>query len=704
MKLMRLTGFVVCLVIGLMVGCGNLGGGCRGAGFDADGDGVGETDNCPDDFNADQEDGDDDGIGDVCDNCPEADNEDQNDRDEDGVGDVCDNSPDEPNPGQGDRDNDGIGNVSDNCPDTPNTAQADSDDDGVGDVCDNCPDDANEDQEDTDSDQIGDACDVCPDIINEAQDDSDDDGVGDECDNCLFTPNPDQADEDDNGVGDACEGDLDGDGTPDEIDNCPGINNPDQEDGDQDDAGDPCDNCPDEPNSDQDDADNDGFGDACDNCPDDSNEDQLDTDDDGVGNVCDNCPNAPNPNQNDVCEGDSDSDGVPDDEDNCPDESNPGQADEDDDGVGDICDNCPDDDNADQDDEDNDGDGDTCDNCPEDANADQADTDSDTVGNVCDNCRFIANPDQANSDTDDCGNACDDDCTPGGGCTADPVAVNAGPDQNVCSGSRVTLDASATPVAATLRWSQLPGGPNTGVNNAADPASFIAPASSTGAAQSMTFQATGTASGLCNGTDTVQITTRPLDTDAIGTKSSGAAQPNQLVSLDLADDEDPNIDILWVQDAADVVRVALNQPAGQNVATFTAPIVASTTNLRFIAVGVCTNGPTGPVPAGLQSVSVQRADVEINLPPSINVGDTISLTTFTTVNVDFPGRELLFFASAPGPDDDLPPDTEVTIDQDAGTLTVIDAPDGTVIEIIVRLFGTAGLLDTDSDTITINAD
>ena len=37
---------------------------------DADGDGVFDLDNCPEDYNPDQEDGDEDGWGDACDNCP----------------------------------------------------------------------------------------------------------------------------------------------------------------------------------------------------------------------------------------------------------------------------------------------------------------------------------------------------------------------------------------------------------------------------------------------------------------------------------------------------------------------------------------------------------------------------------------------------------------------------------------------------------
>ena len=44
--------------------------------------------------NADQADGDGDGIGEVCDNCPGVANSDQTDSDGDGDGDICDSDDD----------------------------------------------------------------------------------------------------------------------------------------------------------------------------------------------------------------------------------------------------------------------------------------------------------------------------------------------------------------------------------------------------------------------------------------------------------------------------------------------------------------------------------------------------------------------------------------------------------------------------------
>ncbi|HXT22496.1 MAG TPA: thrombospondin type 3 repeat-containing protein [Thermoanaerobaculia bacterium] len=73
-----------------------------------------------------------DGIADDSDNCPDNANADQADGDHDGSGDVCDASNDD--------DGDGVANGTDNCPATPNADQADGDRDGIGDACEaSCP-------------------------------------------------------------------------------------------------------------------------------------------------------------------------------------------------------------------------------------------------------------------------------------------------------------------------------------------------------------------------------------------------------------------------------------------------------------------------------------------------------------------------------------------------------------------------------------
>ncbi len=95
-----------------------------------------------------------DGILDGSDNCPFDANADQADGDSDGVGDVCDAFTD--------RDLDGHRDQDDNCPTVANADQADGDGDDIGDLCDNCPVDANASQADDDDDGIGDACDSDP--------------------------------------------------------------------------------------------------------------------------------------------------------------------------------------------------------------------------------------------------------------------------------------------------------------------------------------------------------------------------------------------------------------------------------------------------------------------------------------------------------------------------------------------------------------
>lgn len=175
-------------------------------GPDSDEDGIADIcDNCPDEYNPEQEDNDMDNIGNACDNCPDVINPDQLDGDSDDAGDLCDNCLDLYNPGQEDYDSDYVGNLCDNCPTTPNGDQADGDDDEIGDLCDNCPADHNPAQGDSDGDLVGDICDNCPDDQNYSQDDTDSDSVGNACDNCPDVYNPDQADEDSDGIGDVCD-------------------------------------------------------------------------------------------------------------------------------------------------------------------------------------------------------------------------------------------------------------------------------------------------------------------------------------------------------------------------------------------------------------------------------------------------------------------------------------------------------------------
>jgi hypothetical protein len=100
--------------------------------LDPDGDGILLTnDNCPNNFNPNQEDADYDGRGDACDNCFLTYNPNQANADGDAQGNVCDATP-----GTNDRDGDGFIDSEDNCPLLTNDNQNDVDEDSIGDVCD----------------------------------------------------------------------------------------------------------------------------------------------------------------------------------------------------------------------------------------------------------------------------------------------------------------------------------------------------------------------------------------------------------------------------------------------------------------------------------------------------------------------------------------------------------------------------------------
>ncbi|MBW2702401.1 MAG: thrombospondin type 3 repeat-containing protein [Deltaproteobacteria bacterium] len=93
-----------------------------------------------------------DGVPDTSDNCPFVPNADQQDLNGNGLGDMCEGLADLTVEDPDDVDGDGVDNGLDNCPLIPNADQANSDDDPLGDACD----------DDDDDDGHPDVTDLCP--------------------------------------------------------------------------------------------------------------------------------------------------------------------------------------------------------------------------------------------------------------------------------------------------------------------------------------------------------------------------------------------------------------------------------------------------------------------------------------------------------------------------------------------------------------
>jgi hypothetical protein len=346
-----------------------------GEGADADEDGVvNDEDNCPQTWNAWQEDMDNDELGDVCD--PDSDGDGVPNHEDcgplndqvapgadercNGIDDDCDGEIDEGFPdedGDGipdcevidDEDLDGVPDEQDNCPGVPNADQDDFDDNDLGDACDpNIDGDSAlnpQDCDDFDAEVFPGAVEICngkdddcDDLVDEGSIDSDGDGIADcvdldddddevpdDDDNCAGDPNPGQEDLDGDGKGDVCDTDRDGDGVSNAADNCPDVANLDQANQDGDELGDACDpdrdgdgllndpdNCPDTVNPEQDDLDADGQGDACD----------ADKDGDGAPppGDCDDMNGAVHPGAVEACDDlDNNCDGLTDPGPNLPD-------------------------------------------------------------------------------------------------------------------------------------------------------------------------------------------------------------------------------------------------------------------------------------------------------------------------------------------------------------------------------------------------
>jgi len=119
------------------------------------------------------------------------------DDDGDGIANGADNCPLEDNADQADGNNNGLGNVCD-----PGYKPADEDGDSFANEIDNCPLEPNIEQIDSDADGLGDACDQ---DFSKVPDDLDGDGVKDDADNCVNVANPDQLDYDQDAAGNTCD-------------------------------------------------------------------------------------------------------------------------------------------------------------------------------------------------------------------------------------------------------------------------------------------------------------------------------------------------------------------------------------------------------------------------------------------------------------------------------------------------------------------
>ena len=337
-----------------------------------------------------------------------------------------------------------------------------------------------------------------------------------------------------------------------------------------------------------------------------------------------------------------------------------------------------------------------CDNCLNESNANQTDTDNDGVGNVCDNCPTNFNPDQADSNGNGVGNACE---------VLIPVVVSvANPTRTAFPCQTVSFTATCvSPANCTINWNQISGPLVSLTTNNGVVDVVLGP--NLNEDDEIVIRATGTADGRAPGTTDPKITIKPYNNagalQVLITKSSGAAQPGEQVEIDLGDNESSQWQVFWIQDAGDADSAGTITRAGNNqAATFIAPVVGTTVDLNFNAQG-CRADQLGTGLTGALAVPVQVANITaFDLPAQININQVVDLDTITTVEDAPDDYELVFFVldqnGAP-----LPNNVTVVIDEVAHTFQITAAPNNTTIQVIVQVFGTAGMLDTASETTVV---
>jgi hypothetical protein len=185
---------------------------------------------------------------------------------------------------------------------------------------------------------------------------------------------------------------------------------------------------------------------------------------------------------------------------------------------------------------------------------------------------------------------------------------------------------------------------------------------------------------------------------SVRVKSSGVAQPGEMVVLSLDEDLPAACDAatLWTQTAG-TAALNPNDSHADGSFTFTAPNVAVTMNLSFRVDIPANCAPNQPARTANLTVPVHVANVVFDLPATIALNSPLSLVSFTSVSGAPADFLTLYFSEEP-----LPAGVNLEINQFDRTLTVTSGV-GQTIEITVQVFAASGLLAQGADTIQIIA-